>query len=122
MSKKQCEKSRMNRARSFQTMSYNKVYCKTFLLSKQVFQADVPLLWHKYEDLKMNVHAAELQAVSVSLVMRHQVVVVEKSDPEHCGVDADTQEEDADKAHHLVERNKTEGGGRSARSVQRWKD
>lgn len=54
-----------------------------------------------------NIHAAELQAVSVSLVMWHQVVVVENSYPEHCGVDADTQEEDADKARYLVEGNKT---------------
>lgn len=94
----------------------------TFLSCKQVFQDDVTPMWHEYEDLKRNVHAAELQAVSVSLVMRHQVVVVEKSNPEHCGVDADTQEEDADKAHHLVERNKTERGGRSACLVQCWKD
>lgn len=54
-----------------------------------------------------NIHAAELQAVSISLVMWHQVVVVKNAYPEHCGVDADTQEQDADKARHLVERNKT---------------
>lgn len=54
-----------------------------------------------------NIHAAELQAVGISLVMWHQVVVVENSYPEHRGVDTHTQEEDADKAHHLVERNKT---------------
>lgn len=46
-------------------------------------------------------HAAELQAVSISLVMWHQVIVVENSYPEHRGVDTHTQEEDADKTHHL---------------------
>ena len=51
-----------------------------------------------------NVHAAEHQAVSISLVMWHQVAVVEHSYAEHCGVDADTQEEDTDETHHLVER------------------
>lgn len=40
-------------------------------------------------------------------MMWHQVVVVENPYPEHCRVDTDTQEEDADKAHHLVERKKT---------------
>lgn len=50
------------------------------------------------------IHAAELQAVSISLVMWDQVVVVEDSYPEHCVVDTDTQEEDTDEAHHLVER------------------
>ena len=54
-----------------------------------------------------NIHAAELQAVGIRLVMWHQVIVVEHSYPEHCGVDADTQEEDTDEAHHLVERNNT---------------
>lgn len=52
-------------------------------------------------------HATELQAVSISLVVWDQVIVVENSDSKHCGVDADTQKEDADKAHHLVERTKT---------------
>lgn len=61
-----------------------------------------------------NIHAAELQAVSISLVMWHKVIVVEKSYPEHCRVDTDTQEEDTDKAHHLVERNKTDRGARLA--------
>lgn len=54
------------------------------------------------------IHATELQAVSVGLVMWHQIVVVENSYPENCGVDADTQEEDTDKAHYLVERNRTD--------------
>lgn len=58
-----------------------------------------------------NIHAAELQAVSISLVMWHQVIVVENSYPEHCGVDTHTQEEDTDKAHHLVERNKSRKSG-----------
>lgn len=65
------------------------------------------ILYILYSDFMRNIHAAELQAVSISLVVRHQVIVVEKSDPEHCGVDTDAQEEDADKAHHLVERNRT---------------
>lgn len=34
-------------------------------------------------------------------MMWHQVIVVEKSYPEDCGVDARTHEEDTDKAHHL---------------------
>lgn len=53
-----------------------------------------------------DLHAAELQAVSISLVMWHQVIVVEKSYPEHCGVDAHTEEEDTDKACHLRKRKK----------------
>lgn len=40
--------------------------------------------------------------------MWHQVVVVEKSYPEYCGVGAHTQEEDSDKAHHLVKKKKIE--------------
>lgn len=66
-----------------------------------------------------NIHAAELQAVSISLVMWHQVIVVENSYPEHCGVDADTQEEDADKAHHLVVRKQREEAGQLFHS---WTD
>lgn len=50
-----------------------------------------------------SLHAAELQAVGVSLVTRHQVVVVENPYPEDCGVDAEAKEEDAAEAHHLVE-------------------
>lgn len=46
-------------------------------------------------------HAAELQTVSVSLVMRHQVIVVKEPYSEYGGVHAHTQEEDTDKAHHL---------------------
>lgn len=38
--------------------------------------------------------------------MWHQVIVVENSYPEHCGVDTYTQEEDTDKARHLVEETK----------------
>lgn len=55
-----------------------------------------------------NIHATELQAVGISLVMWHQVVVVKNSYPEYCGVDAHAQEEDNDKAHHLVKRKKIE--------------
>lgn len=40
--------------------------------------------------------------------MWHQVVVVKNSYPEYCGVDAHAQEEDNDKAHHLVKRKKIE--------------
>lgn len=53
-----------------------------------------------------NTHAAELQAVGIGLVMWHQVVVVENSYPEYCGVDAHAQEENSDKAYHLVKRKK----------------
>lgn len=49
-----------------------------------------------------DLHATELQAVSISLMMWHQVIVVKESYPEHCGVHAHTHEEDANKAHHLV--------------------
>lgn len=51
-----------------------------------------------------HLHAAELEAVSISLVMGGQVVVVENPDAEHSGVNASTQEEDCDEARHLVER------------------
>lgn len=51
-----------------------------------------------------SLHAAELQAVGVSLMTSHQVVVVENPYPEHCGVDTDAKEENAAEAHHLVER------------------
>lgn len=40
-------------------------------------------------------------------MMRHQVVVVENPYPEHCGVDADAKEENAAKAHRLVETEQT---------------
>lgn len=53
------------------------------------------------------IHAAELQAVGIGLVMWHQVVVVENAHPKHCGVDADAQEENTAEAHHLVETGKT---------------
>lgn len=45
------------------------------------------------------------------LKCRHQsgdVVVVENSYLEYCGVDAQAQEEGSDKAHHLVKRKKIE--------------
>lgn len=50
-----------------------------------------------------SIHAAELQAVGVSLVTRHQVVVVENAYPEDSGVDTDAKEEDAAETNHLVE-------------------
>lgn len=58
--------------------------------------------------LKVSVclHAAELEAVSISLVMGGKVVVVENPDAENGRVNARTQEEDCDKARHLVEKNK----------------
>lgn len=52
----------------------------------------------------IRLHAAKLEAVSVGLVMRSQVVVVEHPNAEHCRVDTGAQEEDGDEARHLVER------------------
>lgn len=52
----------------------------------------------------MDIHAAEQQAVSISLVMWHQMIVVKDPYPEHRGIHAHTHEEDTDKAHHLVEK------------------
>lgn len=49
-------------------------------------------------------HAAKLEAVSVGLVMRSQVVVVEHPNAEHRRIDAGAQEEDGDEARHLVGR------------------
>lgn len=54
-----------------------------------------------------NPHATELQAVSIRLMMWHQVIVVENADLEDCGVDAHAHEQDADKAHHLWKKSKT---------------
>lgn len=51
-----------------------------------------------------DLHAAELEAVSVSLVVRGQVVVVEHTNAEHSRVHAGAQEEDCDKARHLGDR------------------
>lgn len=53
----------------------------------------------------VHLHAAELEAVSVSLVMGGQVVVVENPNAEHSGVNTGAQEEDCDEARHLVDRN-----------------
>lgn len=50
------------------------------------------------------IHSAELQTVSVRLVMRSQIIIVKNSDSEHSGVDAVTQEEYSDKTRHLVDR------------------
>lgn len=49
-------------------------------------------------------HATELEAVSIRLVMGGEVVVVENPDTEHSRVNAGTQEEDGDEARHLVEK------------------
>jgi len=49
-------------------------------------------------------HAAELQAVGVSLVVRGEVVVVEDTDAEHRGIHTRAEEEDGDEARHLVDR------------------
>lgn len=53
------------------------------------------------------VHAAELQAVGVCLVVRGQVIIVKDSDPEHSGVHTVTQEEYGDKTRHLEDTHKT---------------
>lgn len=52
--------------------------------------------------------------------MWHQVIVVENTYPEHCGVDANTQEEDTDETRHLVERNKTTGRKGMQVSSKQW--
>lgn len=52
----------------------------------------------------MDIHSAELQAISIGLVMWHQMIVVKHPHSEHRGVHAHTHEEDADEAHHLVEK------------------
>lgn len=49
-------------------------------------------------------HATELEAVGIRLVMGGKVVVVENPDAEHSRVNAGTQEEDGDEARHLVEK------------------
>lgn len=58
---------------------------------------------------RRDLHAAELQAVGVGLVVGGQVVVVEDPNAEHGGVNAGTQEEDGDEARHLVERSQDTG-------------
>lgn len=52
-----------------------------------------------------NIHAAELQAVGIGLVMWGQVIVVEDSDPKHSGVDAGAEEKDCNEARHLQAKN-----------------
>ena len=52
-----------------------------------------------------SLHATELQAVSVRLMVWYQVIVVEYSYLKHCRVDTHTEEEDTDKARHLVGEN-----------------
>lgn len=56
--------------------------------------------------LSVCLHATELEAVSIRLVMGGKVVVVEHPDAENGRVNARTQEEDGDKARHLVEKRK----------------
>lgn len=65
----------------------------------------------------MCLHAAKLEAVSVSLVMGSQVVVVKHPNAKHCGVDAGAQEEDGDKARHLVGRIKKTTTNRLSRGM-----
>lgn len=50
-----------------------------------------------------NIHATELKAVGISLVMRGQVIVVEDTDAKHSGVHTSAKEEDCDEARHLEE-------------------
>lgn len=54
--------------------------------------------------MKVPLHATELEAVSIGLVMGGKVVVVENADAENSRVNARTEEEDGDEARHLVER------------------
>lgn len=46
-------------------------------------------------------HAAELQAVGVSLVMWCEIIIIKYSDAEHGGVNAVTQVKDGDETRHL---------------------
>lgn len=59
---------------------------------------------HTEGKICVHVHAAELEAVGIRLVMGGQVVVVENPNAEHSGVHTCAQEEDCDEARHLVER------------------
>lgn len=54
-----------------------------------------------------DLHAAELEAVGVGLVVWGQVVVVEHANAEHGRVHAGAQEEDCDEARHLEDRRNT---------------
>lgn len=54
--------------------------------------------------MNVDLHATELEAVSISLVMGGKVVVVENPDAENSRVNACAQEEDGDEARHLVEK------------------
>lgn len=62
-------------------------------------------------------HAAKLEAVSVRLVVRSQVVVVEHPNAEHCRVDAGAKEEDGDEARHLVGRSNGKKTGEIKRGI-----
>ena len=68
-----------------------------------------PIYTIVYHEIKLkkkylDSHPTELQAVSISLMVWHQVIVVEYSDSEDSRVHAHTKKEDADKARHLVGR------------------
>lgn len=52
----------------------------------------------------VDLHAAELKAVGVCLMVWGQVVVVEDTDPKHSGVHASAQEEDCDETCHLKDK------------------
>lgn len=54
--------------------------------------------------VNIHIHSAELEAVSISLVMGSKVVVVENTDAENGRINARTQEEDCDETRHLVEK------------------
>lgn len=54
--------------------------------------------------MNIHIHSAELEAVSISLVMGSKVVVVENTDAENGRINARTQEEDCDEARHLVDK------------------
>ena len=46
-------------------------------------------------------HATEKKAISISLVMWSQVVIVKYTNPEHSRINTDTEEEDGKKASNL---------------------
>lgn len=54
--------------------------------------------------MNAHLHATELEAVGISLVMGGKVVVVENPDAENSRVNACAQEEDGDEARHLVDK------------------
>ena len=51
-------------------------------------------------------HATEKKAISISLVMWSQVVIVKYTNPEHSRINTDTEEEDGKKASNLKKKKK----------------